>query len=163
METRPNTSPVKRTTLSKRADSQTENHIPQVPGGGGEGRKPLLPMRTSFQKAHTMASQAPWCDKEMTISVERTKSWGRGGWRTRQAFFPREVELNSLNWNIDSSVSSVMTLTWWRSGLCQKPVGIKCVFNWKMAGKQGSRSLLEPGVHASMWVCRCLPANKREP
>lgn len=54
-------------------------------------------------------------------------------------FFPREAELNSLNWNIDSSVSSVMALTWRSLGCCQKPVGIKCVFNWKMAGKQGEQ------------------------
>lgn len=30
-----------------------------TPGGGGEGRKLLLPMRTSFQKSHILASQEP--------------------------------------------------------------------------------------------------------
>lgn len=53
--------------------------------------------------------------------------------------FPREVESNSLNWNTDSSIHVVMALTWGGLGLCQKPVGIKCGFNWKMAGKQGEQ------------------------
>lgn len=48
-------------------------------------------------------------DKEKTISVERPESWGRDGWRMRQGLFPREVESNYFNGNIDSSVSSVMT------------------------------------------------------
>lgn len=30
-----------------------------TPGGGGKGRKLLLPMRTSFQKSHILASQEP--------------------------------------------------------------------------------------------------------
>lgn len=158
METRPNTGPRK-----ENHSSQMENHIPQVPGGGGEGRKPMLPIRTSFQKSHIMASQAPWCDKEMTISGERIESSsGSGGWRMRQLFFPRQVEFNSLNRNIDSSVSSVMILTWWILGPCQKPVSIQHVFNWKMAGKQGSRSLLEPGVHTSIWSVSVPAANTRE-
>lgn len=81
--------------LCPKADPHTENHIPQVPAGGGEGRKPLLPTSTSFQKSHRMASPAPWCDKEMTISVESIQSSGRGGWRVRRVFLPREAELNS--------------------------------------------------------------------
>lgn len=150
--------PIKRTTPAKR-----KNHIPRVPGGGGEGRKPKLPIRTPFQKSHIMASQAPWCDKEMTVSGERIESSsGSAGWRMRQPFFPRQVEFNSLNRNIDSSVSRVMTLTWWILGPCQKPVSIQRVFNWKMAGKQGSRSLLEPGVHTSIWSVSVPAANTRE-
>ena len=92
----------------------------------------------------------------MTISGERIQpSSGSGGWRTRQGLFPRQVEFNSLHRNIDSSVSSVMTLTWRILGLCQKPVGVRCVFNWKMAGKQRSRFFIRAWSSHQYLVPQC--------
>lgn len=118
-----------------------------TPRGGGEGRKLLLPMRTSFQKSHILASQEPQCDKEMTISDERIQSSGRGGRRTRPGLTPREVQL-SPQLRYVFCISRVMTQTWGS----QKPVAIKYVFNWEMEAHRSWQQNRKASLHQSSRV-----------